>query len=164
MSGIPKKSTFCNYSFREGAIDMSRRTGTYIVPVAFTGFCPGRQRAALVGQPVLGSKQPTRRNLYFLQTDRWYLERRIYLTVGVNISLASALLLWVTPWFAAFTFFVGSAMVWFAATGYCILANLLYWLGAEPRLHPEAMASGRCADCTISPLRLSNPRLTPTHA
>jgi hypothetical protein len=29
-------------------------------------------------------------------------------------------------------------MVWFAATGYCIMANGLYWLGAEPRLNPDA--------------------------
>ncbi len=28
-------------------------------------------------------------------------------------------------------------MVWFAATGFCIMANGLYWLGAEPRLAPE---------------------------
>jgi hypothetical protein len=27
-------------------------------------------------------------------------------------------------------------MVWFAATGYCIMANGLDWLGAEPRLAP----------------------------
>ena len=27
-------------------------------------------------------------------------------------------------------------MVWFAATGYCIMANGLYWIGAEPRLVP----------------------------
>jgi hypothetical protein len=26
------------------------------------------------------------------------------------------------------------AMVWFAFTGFCILANVLYWSGAEPRL------------------------------
>ena len=35
------------------------------------------------------------------------------------------------------TGFVGAAMVWFAATGFCIMANGLYWLGAEPRLAPE---------------------------
>jgi hypothetical protein len=40
------------------------------------------------------------------------------------------------PWWSAFTGFVGVAMVWFAATGYCIMANGLYWLGAEPRLAP----------------------------
>jgi hypothetical protein len=33
--------------------------------------------------------------------------------------------------------FVGAAMVWFAATGFCIMANGLYWLGAEPRLVPS---------------------------
>ena len=34
------------------------------------------------------------------------------------------------------TGFVGGAMVWFAATGFCIMANGLYRLGAEPRLVP----------------------------
>jgi hypothetical protein len=34
-------------------------------------------------------------------------------------------------------------MVWFAATGLCILANVLFWIGAEPRLNPDALrASG----------------------
>ena len=42
-----------------------------------------------------------------------------------------------SPWWLAFTGFVGGAMVWFAATGFCIMANGLYWLGAEPRLVPE---------------------------
>jgi hypothetical protein len=42
-----------------------------------------------------------------------------------------------SPWWLAFTGFVGAAMVWFAATGFCIMANGLYWLGAEPRLVPE---------------------------
>jgi hypothetical protein len=28
-------------------------------------------------------------------------------------------------------------MVWFAATGFCIMANALYRLGAEPRLEPK---------------------------
>jgi hypothetical protein len=40
-------------------------------------------------------------------------------------------------WWLLFTGFVGAAMVWFAATGFCIMANGLYWLGAEPRLAPE---------------------------
>ena len=32
-------------------------------------------------------------NLYFMQTDHWYLQRRIYLVVGFNLSLASILTL-----------------------------------------------------------------------
>jgi hypothetical protein len=71
-----------------------------------------------------------------MRTDTWYLERRIYMAVGINISIASVLSLVHTPWWLAFTGFVGGAMVWFAATGYCIMANGLYWLGAEPRLAP----------------------------
>src|SRR5215207_314627 len=75
-----------------------------------------------------------------MQTDRWYLERRIYLAVGINISLASVLVLVHSVWWLLFTGFVGTAMMWFAATGFCIMANSLYWLGAEPRLVPEQRA------------------------
>ena len=77
--------------------------------------------------------------------------------VGINISVASILVLAHSIWWALFTSFVGGAMVWFAATGYCIMANALYWLGAEPRLNPEAMPSGRCANCAMSPVCISNP-------
>lgn len=79
-------------------------------------------------EPLLGSKTPRRWNLYFMQTDKWqwYLERRIYLAVGVNINTASVLALTVRPWFSLFTLFVGGAMVWFAGTGFCVMANGLY--------------------------------------
>jgi hypothetical protein len=92
---------------------------------------------------------------YFLQTDRWYLERRIYLAVGINITAASLLILTCSPWVALFTVFVGSAMVWFAASGYCVMANFLYWLGPEPRLNPAALPSARCAHCAMSPVCVS---------
>jgi hypothetical protein len=55
-----------------------------------------------------------------------------------------------SAWFSLFTLFVGGAMVWFAATGFCVMANALYWLGAEPRLAPEALPSGRCTECPKS--------------
>ncbi|HLW52996.1 MAG TPA: hypothetical protein VKW06_09135 [Candidatus Angelobacter sp.] len=126
-------------------------TGLVSINVAFTGFCPVGNVLRLFGfTPMLGSKTPVRWNLYFMQTDRWYLERRIYLAVGINISVASALILGYSRWFALFTLFVGGAMVWFAATGFCVMANMLYWLGAEPRLNPESMPSGRCAECGMS--------------
>lgn len=80
----------------------------------------------------------TRSQYYFMRTDSWYLERRIYVTVGVNITLGSILSIVHSPWWLAFTGFVGVAMVWFAATGFCILANYLYWIGCEPRLVPPA--------------------------
>jgi hypothetical protein len=113
-------------------------TGAASITVALTGFCLVGNLLRLFGfTPMLGDKAKTRSGLYFMQTDKWYLERRIYLAVGINISIASVLSLAWTPWWLAFTAFVGAAMVWFAATGYCIMANGLYWLGAEPRLSPS---------------------------
>ena len=116
-------------------------TGLASITVALTGFCIVGNVLQLLGfTPMLGRSGPTPRNLYFMQTDRWYLERRIYLAVGINISVAAVLSLVHSPWWLLFTGFVGTAMVWFAATGYCIMANSLYWLGAEPRLAPERKA------------------------
>lgn len=111
-------------------------TGVASVVVSVTGFClVGNLLYRLGFQPALGRDDPGSR-WYRMQTDRWYLERRIYLAVGINISVASALSLVHSPWWLAFTGFVGVAMVWFAVTGFCIMANGLYWLGAEPRLAP----------------------------
>jgi len=111
-------------------------TGLASILVSLTGFCVvGNILYRLGCKPMLGT--PYRSRWYRLQTDRWYLERRIYLAVGTNISLASILVPAHSPWWLAFTGFVGVAMVWFAATGFCIMANALYWLGAEPRLVPE---------------------------
>ena len=126
-------------------------TGLVSINVALTGFCPVGNTLRLFGfTPMLGAKTPVRWNLYVMQTDRWYLERRIYLVVGFNISLASILVLAHSAWWMLFIAFVGGAMVWFAATGYCIMANMLFVLGAEPRLNPESAPSGRCANCAMS--------------
>jgi hypothetical protein len=115
-------------------------TGLVSINVAFTGFCPVGNVLKLLGfEPLLGDA--SRGGLYFMQTDRWYLERRIYVTVGVNIILGSMLFLTVSPWWALFPGFVGVAMVWFAASGLCILANLLYRIGAEPRLGRDSTRS-----------------------
>lgn len=42
-------------------------------------------------------------------------------------------------------------MVWFAVTGFCIMANSLYWLGAEPRLVPERSPIPATADVSGTP-------------
>ena len=105
------------------------------IAVSLTGFCiVGNILYRLGFTPMLG--QVGRGNWYFMQTDRWYLERRIYLAVGINLTVASILSIVHSPWWLTFTGFVGLAMVWFSATGYCIMANGLYWTGAEPRLAP----------------------------
>jgi hypothetical protein len=108
------------------------------IAVALTGFCMvGNVLARLGLRPRLARPGWEPGDLYFMQTDRWYLERRIYLAVGINLTVASCLTLAHSPWWLLFTGFVGGAMVWFAGTGFCIMANGLYWLGAEPRLVPR---------------------------
>ncbi len=126
---------------------MIMATGLASITVSLTGFCVVGNLLRLFGfTPMLGERAKKRGKFYFMQTDRWYLERRIYLAVGININIASVLTLVYSLWWLSFTAFVGAAMVWFAATGFCIMANGLYWLGAEPRLAPapdrRAVSSG----------------------
>lgn len=116
-------------------------TGVSSIVVSLTGLClVGSALLRLGLRPKIADPARGHGKWYFMQTDRWFLERRIYLAVGINISIASALSLVWSPWFLAFTGFVGVAMVWFAGTGFCIMANGLYWLGAEPRLGAERKA------------------------
>jgi hypothetical protein len=114
-------------------------TGLASVGVSLTGYCiVGNVLSRLGFTGALADPATKGTKVYRMQTDAWYLERRIYMAVGINISVASVLSLVHSPWWLAFTGFVGGAMVWFAATGFCIMANGLYWLGAEPRLAPLA--------------------------
>lgn len=124
-------------------------TGLVSIQVAFTGFCPVGNVLHRLGFKAMLASDDSKR-WYRMQTDKWYLERRIYLAVGINISIATVLVLAVSPWVILFPIFVGGAMVWFAATGFCVMANGLYWLGAEPRLKPDSMPSGRCEECGMS--------------
>ena len=119
-------------------------TGVTSIAVGLTGFClVGNVLYRLGLKPKLAQDPPGR--WYFMRTDSWYLERRIYVAVGINISIASVLSIVHSPWWLGFTGFVGTAMVWFAGTGFCIMANGLYWLGAEPRLAPEYAAERQAA-------------------
>src|SRR5512132_1733993 len=116
-------------------------TGIASIGVSLTGFCIVGNVLHRLGFPnALGTEDSVPGRWYFMKTDAWYLERRIYVAVGINISIASILSILHSPWWLTFTAFVGVAMVWFAATGFCIMANGLYWLGCEPRLAPEARA------------------------
>jgi len=127
-------------------------TAWFSIGVSLTGYCVvGNMLTRLGFVPRLARPDWKPGQPYFMQTDRWYLERRIYCAVGINLTVASVLSLVLSPWWLLFTGFVGVAMVWFALTGFCIMANGLYWTGAEPRLVPlcgrgtESPAEGRMA-------------------
>lgn len=72
--------------------------------------------------------------MYISQTDSWYLERIIWLIAGI-FALGSALLAWLhSPYWLILTGLVGINLIVFALTGFCLMANIVYKLGAKPRL------------------------------
>lgn len=123
---------------------MVTATGLASLGVALTGFCPvGTGLLRLGFRPRLTDELPRVGGwrVYRMRTDSWFLERGIYLVVGTNLTLASLLSLAHSPWWLAFTGFVGAASIAFAVTGFCPVANVLYWLGFEPRLGPVVGAT-----------------------
>jgi len=69
--------------------------------------------------------------MYIARTDSWYMERIIWLIAGV-FAVSSAVLAWVhSPYWLILTGLVGINLIVFALTGFCIMANILYRLGAR---------------------------------
>ncbi len=75
--------------------------------------------------------------MYIAKTDSWYLERIIWLIAGIFILLSVILTLIHSPYWLILTALVGINLIVFAFTGFCLMANLLYALGARPRLRKE---------------------------
>jgi hypothetical protein len=79
--------------------------------------------------------------MYMAKTDGWYLERIIWLIAGI-FTLGGTILAWlVSPWWLILTGLVGVNLLIFAFTGFCLMANILYSLGAAPRIQHEKPAS-----------------------
>lgn len=75
-----------------------------------------------------------RRRMYIAQTDGWYLERITVLVAGIFI-LSSVVLAWIhSPYWLVITLIVGVNEILFALMGVCLTSNILYALGAKPRL------------------------------
>ncbi len=72
--------------------------------------------------------------MYIAKTDSWYLERIIWLIAGIFTLLSVILTLIHSPYWLILTALVGINLIIFAFTGFCLMANLLYALGAKPRL------------------------------
>lgn len=113
--------------------------GVCSIIVALTGFCVVGNLLYLLGvQPLVPDRRTINNGkwsrIYFMQTDEWFLERYIYIFVGINLSISSLLSMFHSKAWLFFTGFVGTATIFFAFTGFCIMANLLYRLGAKPRM------------------------------
>ncbi|MDD1632758.1 MAG: DUF2892 domain-containing protein [Methylococcaceae bacterium] len=113
--------------------------GVCSITVALTGFCIVGNALYFLGvRPLVPDKRTYDKGkwngLYFMENNEWFLERYIYVFVGVNLSISSMLARFVSPYWLYFTGFVGTATILFAFTGFCIMANFLYRLGLEPRM------------------------------
>ncbi|MDP7420367.1 MAG: DUF2892 domain-containing protein [bacterium] len=70
------------------------------------------------------------------KTDAWYMERIIWLIAGC-FTLASAILAWFhSLYWLFFTGLVGVNLIIFGLTGFCLMANILYTLGARSAIKP----------------------------
>lgn len=76
--------------------------------------------------------------MYVATTDKWYLERVIWLVAG-TFALSGTLLAWLhSPWWLLLTGLVGVNLIIFAATGFCLMANILRAIGFRPRIGPKS--------------------------
>jgi hypothetical protein len=72
--------------------------------------------------------------MYLLRTDRWYLERVLYLMAGI-MTLLSAILAWAhSIYWLILTCLVGLNLLVLALTGFCPSAILFHKLGLKHRL------------------------------
>ncbi|MBI5694470.1 MAG: DUF2892 domain-containing protein [Nitrospirae bacterium] len=72
--------------------------------------------------------------MYMLKTDEWYLERLTWLIGGAFTFISAALAYLHSEYWLIFTAFIGFNLMVYALTGFCLMANILYKLGAKPRL------------------------------
>jgi len=75
--------------------------------------------------------------MYIAKTDSWYLERIIWLIAWIFTLLSAVLAAIHSPYWLILTALVGINLIIFSLTGFCLMANLIYALGARPRLQKE---------------------------
>lgn len=60
---------------------------------------------------------PLRSGVYIVPTNRWYIERTVWLVAGVVLLSATALALWVDPRFVLLVIATGLASITVSLTG-----------------------------------------------
>lgn len=73
-------------------------------------------------------------SIYRLPTDKWYLERVIYLIAGIFVLSSLVLGIKVSVNFFYFTALVGFMLIFFSFSSYCPIAIALNKLGIKCRL------------------------------
>lgn len=76
-------------------------------------------------------------SIYRLPTDKWYLERAVYLVAGIFVLGSVILGINVSENFFYFTGLVGGMLIFFSFSSYCPMAIALNKLGIKCRLKRE---------------------------
>lgn len=72
--------------------------------------------------------------MYIASTERWYLERVIWLIAGTIITVSTVLAVFVNSYWLILTLAAGINLIIFSLTGFCIMANILVKTGIKPQI------------------------------
>jgi hypothetical protein len=72
--------------------------------------------------------------MYIASTDRWYLERVIWLIAGSIILISTVLAVLVNTYWLILTAAAGINLIIFSFSGFCIMANILVKAGFKPQI------------------------------
>ena len=75
--------------------------------------------------------------MYFAPTNRWSLERLVWLIAGIFTLTGTVLAAVHSMYWLLLTGLVGVNLIVFSLTGFCIMANILYALGARPTVRQQ---------------------------
>ncbi len=70
--------------------------------------------------------------MYISEKKFWYLERVTYLVGGLFNLIGILLTVFVHPYWITLPILVGINLVIYSITGFCIMTNILYYLGVKP--------------------------------
>ena len=82
--------------------------------------------------------------MYIAKTDTWYMERTIWLIAGILTLTGTVLALVHSLYWLILTGLVGINLIIFAATGFCLMANILHKLGLKPAIQSGAECGTSC--------------------
>jgi hypothetical protein len=75
-----------------------------------------------------------RSGIYIVPTDRWYIERTVWLIAGVVLLGATTLAALVQPLWVLVVIATGITSITVSLTGFCVVGNVLARLGFTPML------------------------------
>ena len=82
--------------------------------------------------------------MYLAMTDKWYMERAIWLIAGVFALGGTLLAVFHSPYWLILTGLVGVNLIVYAVTGCCVMANILYKLGFKPVVGNRSSCKSGC--------------------